>query len=149
MIAKAAHTLRCCKDIPHTLYAGGAGERELKTTTMRSKSLWQWYIKIIMDFLDILNHPIFFIYNVLETRLCLHPQVIGLLTWTQLTELVPISGDRLHNQLGQINSFSLLSLQTRRLPIQLDSTDRASRISGDREIRTCSINWAQLSMPIP
>jgi hypothetical protein len=46
-----------------------------------SKSLWQWHINTIIDNLDIIHCPVFFIKNnVLETGFCLRPQVKTLLT---------------------------------------------------------------------
>lgn len=37
----------------------------------------------IIDFLDIIHHPIFYLKNVSETELCPHPQVKDLLSWAQ------------------------------------------------------------------
>jgi hypothetical protein len=44
--------------------------------SVTSKSLWQCYLNIIIVFLGIVHHPIFFIYNnVSETEFCLRLQV--------------------------------------------------------------------------
>jgi hypothetical protein len=33
----------------------------LVANVLRSKSLWQWYIITVIDFLDIIHHPVFYL----------------------------------------------------------------------------------------
>jgi hypothetical protein len=44
--------------------------------------LWRWHINKIIDFLEIIHHPVIFIKNnVSETGFCLHPQVEAYSVW--------------------------------------------------------------------
>jgi hypothetical protein len=51
----------------------------------------------VIDYLNIIRRHIFIVNN--ATGICRHPQVKCLLSWTQLTELVPSSGCQ--NQIQQ------------------------------------------------
>jgi hypothetical protein len=54
---------------------------------------WHNPINKVTDSLDIIHHPVFFyLKQCFETSLHLLPQVNSLLSWNQLTELVPNSG---------------------------------------------------------
>jgi hypothetical protein len=59
---------------------------------IRSKSLLLWYINTIIQFLDIIHLPVFYLkQNVSETGFCLR------LVYAQLNRLLPEDGDRIQS----------------------------------------------------